>query len=180
MLTLHTQRLEKTALHIESLRSKARIQAAAHVAHMSRVRRAALEEHLNKRGIPIPADHKRPPADATETEEHAVGNGVEEAMFKKRVVAQVRGCIPDGDMPVARLARNAVEGYVNEVPIAKGDDADMGVALIVGMARELQLTSQQVERMIDDVERDGGDHGLRAAVLRRMEMEMENKRAEGV
>lgn len=92
----------------------------------------------------------------------------EEALFKKNIIQSVEGLIPKGGTSAATghvasaLLRESVECVSLDSTHGR---AGMTIALVVGMAKELNLPRKKLENLIAGIERESGDKGLRTSVM---------------
>ncbi|CAN8075720.1 unnamed protein product [Agarophyton chilense] len=147
LLEVHRARMNQVKYQMELVRSAARIRATRLVLDTLQKRRAMLEKLAESRGESLPP------------------SGDEGARrFKQRLVNGVDGVVGEGQ--AAGLVRGAVRETVDGVVLRGEDDAEMGSEVVVSLAKEIGMSRDELERLIEQVEGDGEGSGLRESVLR--------------
>lgn len=146
----------KAVLKMETARAALRVQTAEVVATAREKRRNLLQEALEARGESIPelnSSSSKSSGAASSAEPSNLGADA----FKKRMVTKVESLLPPAEEsgPGRRIAGEMLRDSVSEVPLVNEQgEGDMSVQLIAGVAKQAGVGWEEMERLMELVEKD--------------------------
>lgn len=161
--------VERAMLQVEAVRTAARVQGLREVAGQQAEVQERMRALLASRGLDMAAEPGATGRKAAGSEDSAETAETEE--FKKGMLERVHEMLPNGGTGEAanRVASEILQSSVNGVRMADGDRAEMSVRLVAGMAKEAGVTWEELERMVEIVERDETQReALRQALRKEM------------
>lgn len=141
---------------METARAAVRVQSAQEVASAHGKRRDLLREALGARGESIPGLSSSSSASSGATSSEEPANLGADA-FKERMVTRVESLLPPAEEtgPGRRIATEILRDSVSKVPLADEQGrADMSVKLIAGVAKQAGVGWEEMEQLMEVVEKD--------------------------
>lgn len=94
-----------------------------------------------------------------------------EGAFKRKMFNEVEGIISEsGGVLGKTMGREALQDSFGKVRV-DGSDREIAAGLVAGVAKEMGLSKEELSRMVQMVEQEGGNVGLQQAVMDAMEKE---------
>lgn len=143
---------------METARAALRVQNAQSLAAAHEKRNELVREAFSARGESVPElDSSSGASPVTASNVKAPDTGAD--AFKERMVTEVESLLPpvEDAGPGRRLAADLLRDSVNNVPLAdEQGQADMSARLIAGVAKQAGVGWEEMEKLMELVEKDEG------------------------
>ena len=151
--------MAEAGIKMLNARAIARYEATQRVLAEHEKRDGKLAALLRERGLEMPARTR--PQVMSEAE----------GAFKRKMFNEVEGIISEsGGVLGKTMGREALQDSFGKVRV-DGSDREIAAGLVAGVAKEMGLSKEELSRMVQMVEQEGGNVGLQQAVMDAMEKE---------